>query len=116
MHDFLELFVAQQKDGQFGFVSPTARPFIIECCIEREGVIELLSEAGFDLSIASKEGRVSILNAHWKASPGYDDFIFGKRRAKIKTSLDMFYSYEIMVFISNGKVANVQAKVVENFL
>lgn len=106
----LDFFIERQKQGA-GIVAEPVSRYIKSCCESRDLAIKLLRDSDFKVSIISDPKKVKELNKHWKAEPPYDEFIYGIRGSSFARFWDVFASYQLMLFVKDGKVQRVWAHV-----
>ena len=109
----LDLFVERQQHGHSdGDLRNAVKTFVLGCCSPKDAAIELLRANGFTVKSVSDPDGVKDLNEHWKfGSDGYDEFVFGTRHTSFRRFWDVFAMYEVVLFISDGKVMETWARV-----
>ena len=109
---FLELFVNDSVNDSVNLVGKgKAKQYIEACCKDRDSVIAMLKENGFEVVIYSSPEKVASLNRHWNSQIEYDEFISAVSGPPFWQFWDIFCKYEVFLFIENGKIDRVRASV-----
>lgn len=113
--EFIDLFIK----GKYDITGP-ATEYINACCKDPDKAIRLLRDNGFEVSIVSEPEEVERLNRHydqsrrsWPAEDrlDFDKFVSGERWRSAWRFWDIFARYKVSLFIRDGKIERVWARV-----
>lgn len=100
----------QSHKYNIGYPQKKVSQYISECCADQSDVERLLKESGFRL-IYRQWSEDEVNASSFKGGVHFDQTIMGVRRPGLRRFWDIFAIYEVSVFLDDGRVVRVLARV-----